>query len=233
MEFGLFLLFVVFLAISIWLWRLYSLKRLKAEMKKFGWKHPSEWTEEDVWSDEKIDSFAKEEDAKIVSWTLSSKTFEEIAGDDFWYGLQEDGFPTEFANANGVENVDYRRLTLLADLIGNEEVSQRKRYQLFSALYMRLYNSLSAPKRFFVFDPTQELTRQSQKQLLNWCSTYNPSSRHGSIDEYCKDVREMLGRSSKYKTGFFDGKYHGISYDEWLKSVLWDRRDKWFPRKIS
>lgn len=180
-------------------------------------------------SDQEIDNIWRSEDLKITEWAFSDLEVKEVLGGDYGYGEDEHGFPDGFASAcAGIESVDHRRLTLLADLIANENVSKEKRSKLLSALYMRLYDSLSAPKKFVFFDVTQNLTRQSQQQLLDWCSTYSVDARNGAIEEYCKDVREMLGKKSKYKRGYSYDWNKGISYDEWLQTVLWERRAKWF-----
>lgn len=178
-------------------------------------------------ADEQIDTRWREEDEKIAQWAFSDLEVNEVLEGD--YGEEENGFPEEFASVwTGIERTDHRRLSLLADLIANEGVSKEKRSKLLSALYMRLYNSLSAPKKFIFFDVTQDLTRESQKQLLNWSSAYSVNSRNGAIQEYCKDVREMLAKNSTYRRGYSFDSNKGISYDEWLQTVLWERCSRWF-----
>lgn len=231
MELTLLTILAVVLITAFLLWRRHSEKVLWDGLREMGFTHPSEWKESEPLSDEQMDRIFKEEDSKILEWASGDKDGRDIFGDNFCQCcVGAYGFPEEYAGPFYIERFDHRRLSLLADLIGSNEISEGKRAAMLSALYMRLNRNLSSPKKFLIFDPTQEFTRESQKSLLNWRATYKPVSPHGAIEEYCKDVKEMLDKRSKYKSGFFHGKYHGITYDQWLNTVLWPRREKWFPK---
>lgn len=96
----------------------------------------------------------KDEDAKIVEWAFGDKSVAEVFDSVYGHSEDEDGFPSEFANGHTVESIDRRRLTLLADLIGNEKVSLEKRGKLLSALYMRLYDCESRNSLYLLFPST-------------------------------------------------------------------------------